>query len=359
MPSASSDSSASASSSSSESSSEEESSSESESESESSSSSDSESDAPRPAPTRPPTHLTPLETHIPPFQGTTATHERNLRRRRARQMKKLAAAAEATGEPLDAAIASGSALLPLPFTLPPLPSLQTTTVPTTQQLPVPRQMENRNKKRGFLRDKGFQANGTKTVFAEGEGEGESDEVVSSGVNGASASPVPAPKEPTPEPQPQPQPQEDTSRSAPPTPIRVPEPTPHARLVPPSEKTNLPNNVFVTSRVFPFMTDNARRKKERQRAERKEERREERQQQQQQQQQEEEADYSQGLPYGDADEDERRVPAPRESRANGHANGNASAEASGSMWTDVDAAFDSLPKVSDTLAVGALVAWKVS
>ena len=93
---------------------------------------------------------------MPPGQGKAATHERNQRRRRARQLKKHTEEEISTIPPTPPINGDDRALLN---------EISTTTF-TNPGLPVPA-MSNRNKKKGFLKEM-MTVRGTKTVFGQGE-----------------------------------------------------------------------------------------------------------------------------------------------------------------------------------------------
>lgn len=107
----------------------------------------------------------------------------------------------------------------------------TTTTYTVPGLPVPLEMANGNKKKGFLKEM-LAVQGTKTVFQE-------------------VSSQPARTEPARE--------EEQETPFPSTALNLTPPPPTARatrraaLVPPSEQKNLPPNLFVTSQVFDWRT----------------------------------------------------------------------------------------------------------
>ncbi|KAL1408178.1 hypothetical protein Q8F55_004983 [Vanrija albida] len=341
----------------------------------SSSSSSSSSSASSAAPPPPPQ---PKPQHIPPGEGKSATHERNARRRKARQARKLA---EEGGDCAAPAAVVADAL--------PEGGLSTTATPVTPLLPVPRVMANRNKKRGFLKDAGT---GLRTVFGGEEAAEAAETVVENAEASASTSaaapapaaltaapapsastsapaPAPAPAAPVPAPATTPAP------SLPATPVRVTQPLhPRAPFLPPSERP-LPTNVFVSSKQFPFVKDQQRKGRDA---------RASKPQANGHSGGERELpydvpyDFSQGLPYGDAEGDEGRPAPPAWAKpAKPAANGSASvpgrapipsilspspapdASPNTALWDRVDAAFDSLPlyRASATLAPGTLVAWR--
>lgn len=168
----------------------------------------------------------------------------------------------------------------------------TTITPTTQLLPVPPRMENRNKKKGFLESmKGV--NGLRVVYHE-EANGASpgtamaqpqaqqpqsngmavdadddmdidSESASSSSSSSASSSSSSESESESEPESEYKAGDAATASKPATPIRaIDVERTHTALVPPSEQT-LPSNVYVTSAVFPFLTDNERRKRDAKRA----------------------------------------------------------------------------------------------
>jgi hypothetical protein len=177
------------------------------------------------APLRPPT-LPAVESsapRIPPGQGKSATHERNERRKRARQLQKLEARnttnvteGESAPEQLSSnghANSNGDMISYI-----------------TSELPVPRSMANRNKKRGFLKEM-MDVQGSKTVFGFGEdAQGSSTPLPVKAVSAAqSETATPSVVDSTP------------TRATPRT-------AASKRVVPPSEM-DLPSNVFVTHQVY--------------------------------------------------------------------------------------------------------------
>ncbi|KAK8846621.1 hypothetical protein IAR55_005707 [Kwoniella newhampshirensis] len=195
----------------------------------------------------------PFVPHIPPGQGKPQTQNRNARRRLARQYKKLAAAngiARQADPPAQPVINGESPSLAdtAEETGDDVGGVMTFTNPT---LPLPREMSNRNKKRGFLKEM-TAVKGTKIVFDGGASAGISVNHVNGNGNGdVEASDGQGDVSPDPE-----WTMEDTTLPngseydhdqsvaypASSTPRRV-------KIVPPSQMTDLPSNVFVTSAEF--------------------------------------------------------------------------------------------------------------
>lgn len=260
--------------------------------SDSSSDTDSDSDAePQPRPTREP---------VPPGEGLGRTHERNQRRKKARKARAEAKRLEAAGvapvpasrplsnlERLAAAAREAAALVGVGASIPPLApelALEGKTVPKVQELPVPRDMANRNKKKGFLREM-LGVQGTKTVFEDavsaasavsntataGEAtpadaysasssssSSESSESASdSSSESESSSDSESSSESESESEPEATPAKAKTLAE--LPFHASRP-PAATLAPYSERSprSLPCNVFVTSRQFDFIPDSERR-----------------------------------------------------------------------------------------------------
>ncbi|ORY21466.1 hypothetical protein BCR39DRAFT_553546 [Naematelia encephala] len=145
--------------------------------------------------------LPPVQPPIPPGHGKSSTHDRNLRRRRARQLQKALAEAAAARDSINEA------------TFPLQDVYHGTIVPANSELPVPKDMSNRNKKKGFLEEmKAVQP--TRTIF------NESEQLLIPNGNAESQT-------------------NGTHLDS--TPIRH-------NVVPPSQ-TDLPSNMFVTSKEF--------------------------------------------------------------------------------------------------------------
>ncbi len=151
--------------------------------------------------------MTFLSLGIPPGQGKPETQNRNVRRRRARQLKKLGE----IGPDVPTAPASGDDALQVFGT----PTLTTPGI-------VPSDMANRNKKKGFLREM-RELRGSKTVFDERR----DDTVPEATVNGDDVLDISVMEMAA---------AQEEKRSG-----RWP--------IPPSERSGLPSNVFVTSQEF--------------------------------------------------------------------------------------------------------------
>lgn len=260
--------------------------------SDSSSDTDSDSDAePQPRPTREP---------VPPGEGLGRTHERNQRRKKARKARAEAKRLEAAGvapapgqrplsnlERLAAAAREAAALVGVGASIPPLApelALEGKTVPKVQELPVPRDMANRNKKKGFLREM-LGVQGTKTVFEDAvsaasavsntatAGEAtpadasSASSSSSSSASSESASDSSSESESSSDSESSSESESESEPEATPAmaktlaelPFHASRP-PAATLAPYSERSprSLPCNVFVTSRQFDFIPDSERR-----------------------------------------------------------------------------------------------------
>ncbi|KAK4685082.1 hypothetical protein P7C73_g5071, partial [Tremellales sp. Uapishka_1] len=155
---------------------------------------------------------TPNQSSIPPGLGKASTHDRNIRRRRARLLKKL----EAEGQAPPASGSGGAT---------PDKAINGTTTTFQVSRPIVSEMENRNKKKGFLREmKGLR--GSRTVFEEPTAvpNGDAD----------TAFPLEGPEDGE---------MNGTLSTA------------QKRVVPPSERQDLPSNVFVTSQEYDGKRDN--------------------------------------------------------------------------------------------------------
>ncbi|WVF70213.1 hypothetical protein IAT40_005002 [Kwoniella sp. CBS 6097] len=177
--------------------------------------------------------------HVPPGQGKTATQNRNARRRLARQYKKQAAQASDSKFLPATAIKQNNAHRTSESVVEGIAAVISA---GASELPVPRSTANRNKKRGFLEDMKAKK-GTKTVFASGE---VSDKSVDNSEN-------PVPTEESRQEHPidangsfaLPYTTEDPVTLS--TQLRTP--SKRARVTAPSEMTDLPSNLFVTSAEF--------------------------------------------------------------------------------------------------------------
>lgn len=178
-------------------------------------------------------------TTVPPGRGTAETHDRNIRRRRARQLKKLAA----QGNLPDSAASE----------TPTAPNIvndaeQDTTSEARPDYPVPN-MVNKNKKKGFMKEM-LPQKGMKTIFAQGVEVASAPipeaPAASSSVFGLSQEPDVIPRGPGLETTSggkknedrinQQLHRKDTQRK-------------WQKIIPPSELDDLPPNVFVTSMTF--------------------------------------------------------------------------------------------------------------
>ncbi|OCF37736.1 hypothetical protein I316_00863 [Kwoniella heveanensis BCC8398] len=193
--------------------------------------------------------------HVPPGQGKTATQNRNARRRLARQYKKQAVqnavATTATAAKQKNAVGRMSGILSEGSASP------IATTAATSELPIPRSTANRNKKRGFLEDMKAKR-GTKTVFASAFDQGHDRlvDIVEETTTRASQPERPQPVD------------IDGSFALPyiaedslslSTQLQTPS-SKRARITAPSEMTDLPSNVFVTSAEFSRAPTSPRRRR---------------------------------------------------------------------------------------------------
>lgn len=129
-----------------------------------------------------------------------------------------------------------------------LPDITTTTF-TVPGLPVPLEMANGNKKKGFLKEM-LAVQGTKTVFADAATNHAQAPTAATEVHTSAVRPEP------------PATSSAETEAFPPSALNLtpPRPSRQTRMLAPSEQTDLPSNVFVTSQVYEWRRDQGRRKK---------------------------------------------------------------------------------------------------